>query len=79
MSEVFYSTSEISNLAKNLSFANRIIQGVISSLIWSYFLVARSGYILSEEEFIILCLDYAMCIRFSGLYFVSIYNVCIPE
>ena len=61
MSEVFYSTSEISNLAKNLSFANRIIQEVISSLIWSCFLVARSGYILStRKNLIILCSDYAL-------------------
>ena len=80
MSKVFYSTSEISNLAKNLTFANRIIQGVISSLIWFCFIVARSGYILStRKNLIILCLDYAICIRFPGSYFVSFNNVCIPE
>ena len=33
MSEVFYSTSEISDMAMNLSFANKIIQEVISFLI----------------------------------------------
>ena len=63
MSEVFYSTSEIFDMAMNLSFANRIIQEVISFLIWSCFLVARSGYILSmrkNESFFVQIMQYAL-------------------
>ena len=63
MSEVFYSTSEIFDMAMNLSFAYRIIQEVISFLIWSCFLVARSGYILStrkNESFFVQIMQYAL-------------------
>ena len=80
MSEVFLFNFRDFQLGQEPIFCNRIIQGVISSLIWPCFIVARSGYILStRKNLIILCSDYAICIRFPGSYFVSFNNVCIPE